>query len=104
MQRYSRSREDFREQLILKYNQKKMSKTNELVLVSTPDCVKCRFIRKPLETWCENNGYKFKEMQYWEWMEDITSVPCAMIWEDVILDYQGITELITSVAGKKSFY
>lgn len=79
-------------------------KKKELVLVSTPDCVKCRFIRKPLETWCENNWYKFKEMEYWPWMEDITSVPCAMIWDDVILGYEGICELITSVDWKKSFY
>lgn len=102
---YSLSREDYRERLVLKYNQYIMKdKSKELVLVSTPDCVKCRFIRKPLETWCEKNGYKFKEMQYGEWMDEITSVPCAMIWDDVILDYQGITELITSVDGKKSFY
>ncbi len=81
-----------------------MSEKRELVLVSNIDCVKCRFIRKPLETWCEKNGYKFKEMMYWEWMTEVTSVPCAMIGKDVILDYQGITELITSVDGKKSFY
>ena len=34
-------------------------------------------------------------MQYWPWMDEITSVPTAMIWEDVILDYDGILELIT---------
>lgn len=43
-------------------------------------------------------------MEYWPWMDEITSVPCAMIGDDVILDYQGITELITSVDSKKSFY
>jgi hypothetical protein len=66
MARYSLSREDYRERLVLKYNKYIMSEKKELVLVSTPDCVKCRFIRKPLETWCEKNGYKFKEMGYAE--------------------------------------
>jgi hypothetical protein len=65
MARYSLSREDYRERLVLKYNKYIMS-NKELVLVSTPDCTKCRFIRKPLETWCEKNGYKFKEMGYAE--------------------------------------
>jgi hypothetical protein len=43
-------------------------------------------------------------MGYAEWMPEIASVPCALIWDDVILDYQGITELITSIGSKKSFY
>ena len=79
----------------------------ELVFITTPDCTRCRFIRSPLETRCEKNWYKFKEMEYSEWlpwMEDITAVPCAMIGEDVILDYDWIMELITSVEWKKSFY
>ena len=40
-------------------------------------------------------------MEYWPWMEEVTSVPCAMVWEDIILDYEGIIELITD---KKKFY
>ena len=103
MKGYSRSREDWREKLVLKYNQNTMWK-KELVLISTPDCSRCRFLRKPLETWCNNNWYKFKEMEYWPWMEEVTSVPCAMIGDDVILWYDWICELITSVDGKKSFY
>lgn len=89
---YSRSKEDYREKIILKYNSEIMK---ELVLVTTKDCVKCRFIKKPLEEWCEKNWYKFKEMEYWPWMEEVTSVPCAMVWDDVIIDYEWILELIT---------
>jgi hypothetical protein len=34
-------------------------------------------------------------MQYSEWMPEVTSVPCAMIGEDEILDYDSILQLIT---------
>lgn len=103
MQGYSRDKSDFREQLVLKYRKHIMSNDNELVLVTTEDCTKCKFIRPHLEEWCQKNWYKFKEMKYSQskWMEDITSVPCAMIGKDVILDYDAIIELITK---KKSFY
>jgi hypothetical protein len=40
-------------------------------------------------------------MQYWQWMEEVTSVPCAIVWDDIILDYDWIIELITD---KKKFY
>ena len=98
MEWYSRSREDFREQLILKYNSEKMK---EFVLVTTPDCTKCRFLKPECEKRCNKNWYKFKEMEYWPWMDEVTSVPTAMIGEDVILDYDWIIELITN---KRSFY
>ncbi len=68
----------------------------EFVLVSTKDCVKCKFIKSHVISRCNENWYKFKEMQYWPWMDEITSVPTAMIWEDVILDYEWIIELITN--------
>lgn len=95
---YSRSKEDFREKIILKYNSEIMK---ELVLVTTPDCIKCKFIKPKLEEWCKENWYKFKEMEYWKGMDEVTSVPCAMIGEDIILDYEWIIELITD---KKKFY
>ena len=106
MKWYSRSKEDYREILIQKYilnpslyrNQKSMK---EVVLVTTKDCSKCKFISPSLEKWCEKNWYSFKEMEYWEWMPEVTSVPCAIIWEDVILDFEWIIELITD---KNSFY
>ena len=98
MKGYSWSKEDFREKLVLKYNQHTM---DELVLITTKDCIKCRFIKQPLEERCNKNWYKFKEMEYWPWMEEVTSVPCAMIWDDILLDYDWILELITD---KKKFY
>jgi thiol-disulfide isomerase/thioredoxin len=49
---YSRSKEDFREKIILKYNSEIMK---ELVLVTTPDCIKCKFIKPKLEEWCKEN-------------------------------------------------
>ena len=73
----------------------------EFILVTTKDCTKCRFIKPECEKWCKENWYKFKEMEYGKWMDEVTSVPCAMIWEDVILDYEGIIELLTN---KTSFY
>ena len=91
MKGYSWSREDYRELLIKKYKP-----MNELVLITTPDCSKCRFIKPSLENRCEENWYKFKEMEYWPWMDEVTSVPCAMIGEDVILDFEWIVELITT--------
>lgn len=110
MKWYSRSKSDFREMLIRKYWQEWVENTvytvtknqmKELVLVTTKDCSRCRFIKPNLEKRCNENWYKFKEMEYWKWMEEVTSVPCAMIGEDVILDYEGIIELLTT---KKSFY
>lgn len=98
MKGYSRAKEDFREKMILKYKSEHMK---EIVLITTPECVKCRFIKWPLEERCKKNGYKFKEMEYWKWMEEVTSVPCAMVWDDVILDYEWILEIITD---KKKFY
>ena len=95
---YNWSKEDYRERLVLKYNQHIME---ELVLITTEDCVKCKFIKWPLEEWCKKNWYKYKEMKYWKWMDEVTSVPCAMIGKDVILDYDWIIELITD---KRKFY
>lgn len=40
-------------------------------------------------------------MEYGKWMDEVTSVPCAMIWNDIILDYEWIIELLTN---KTSFY
>lgn len=99
MKGYSRSKEDFRDLLIKKYSMK--VKDTELVLISTLDCVKCRFIRPKLEERCNKNWYKFKEMTYSDKLTDITSVPSAMIWNDVILDYDAIIEMITN---KRKFY
>lgn len=73
----------------------------ECVLVSTKDCVKCRYIKPNLEKRCNENWYKFKEMEYWPWMDEVTSVPVAMIWTDVMLNYEWIIELISN---KRSFY
>ena len=106
MKRYSRSKSDFREKLIEKYVRKPslyryQKSMKECVLISTNDCAKCRYIKPHLEKWCKENWYKFKEMEYWPWMDEVTSVPCAMIWEDVILNNEWILELITS---KNSFY
>jgi thiol-disulfide isomerase/thioredoxin len=106
MKWYSRSKSDFRERLIKKYTETPVytvtkNKMKECVLVTTSDCSKCRFVKPHLEKWCKENWYKFKEMEYWPWMDEVTSVPCAMIWEDVILDNEWILELITN---KKSFY
>lgn len=95
MKWYSMSREDYIDLLTKKYYMK------ELVLVTTPDCIKCKFIKPKLEEWCKENWYKFKEMEYWKGMEEVTSVPCAMIGEDIILDYEWILEILTT---KKSFY
>ena len=49
---YSLSKEDFREQLILKYNSEKMK---EFVLVTTKDCSKCRFLKPECEKRCNKN-------------------------------------------------
>ena len=107
MKWYSRSKSDFREILIKKYHQENpvytvtKNEMKECVLVASSDCSKCKFIKPHLENRCKENWYKFKEMEYGPWMDEVTSVPCAMIWEDVILDNDGIIELITN---KKSFY
>ena len=77
------------------------NKMKEFVLVTTKDCSRCVFIKPKIKERCEKNWYKFKEMEYSKWMDEITSVPCAMIGDDVILDYDGIIELITN---KRSFY
>lgn len=95
---YSRSKADFRDLLIKKYH---MKDSKEFVLITTPDCSKCKFLRPHCEKWCNENWYKFKELQYSEWLTEITSIPSAMIWEDVILNYDGILEIITN---KKKFF
>ena len=99
MKWYSWSKEDFRDLLIKKYNMK--VKDTELVLVSTPDCCRCGFVKSKLIERCNKNWYRFREEPYSSKMTEITSVPSALVWNDVIIDYDGIIELITS---KKSFY
>lgn len=91
MQGYSRDKSDFREKLVLKYNHYIMK---DFILVTTPDCVKCKFIKPSVEKWCKENWYLFKETEYTEWMTEITSVPTAIIGEEV-LDYEAILHLIT---------
>lgn len=106
MKGYSENRQFYYQRLVEKYVERPVytvtkNKMKELVLVSTHDCVKCKYIKPHLENRCKENWYKFKEMEYGKWMDEVTSVPCAMIWNDVIIDYDGIIELITN---KKSFY
>lgn len=107
MKWYSRSREDYREKLIKKYYRENpvytvtKNQMKECVLVSTESCSKCKFIKPHLEKRCNENWYKFKEMEYWPWMDEVTSVPCAMIGQDVILNYDWILELITT---KQSYF
>ena len=67
----------------------------EFVLITTPDCVKCKFIKSSVEQRCKDNDYEFKETEYTEDMSDITSVPCAKVW-DKTLDYEQILQLITN--------
>jgi hypothetical protein len=60
MREYNQPREYFREKLVEKYvrkhslyrNQKSMK---ECVLITTNDCVKCKFIKPHLEKWCKEN-------------------------------------------------
>ena len=99
MQWYSRSKEDYRDLLIKKYNMK--VKDTELVLISSSDCSRCFYLRDKLEEWCNKNWYRFREEPYSSKMTEITSVPSAIIWKDVILNYDAIMEMISS---KKSFY
>jgi len=40
-------------------------------------------------------------MEYWPWMDEVTSVPCAMIGEDVILDNEWLIDILSN---KKRFY
>ena len=106
MREYNQPREYFREKLVEKYVRKpslyrNQNSMKEFVLVTTKDCSRCVFIKPKIKERCEKNWYKFKEMEYGEWMDEITSVPCAMIGDDVILNYDGIVELITN---KRSFY
>lgn len=89
MKGYSRSREEFIDLLTKKYPME------EFVLITTPDCVKCRFLKPHVEKRCSENNYKFREMAYSDWLKEISSVPSAMIWKDTILDYDGILDLIT---------
>lgn len=90
---YSWSKSDFRELLVRKYKP-----MEEFILVTSSDCSKCKFLKPHVEKRCEEHKYKFKEMEYNQWFEDISSIPSAIIWEDVVLDYDGILELLT---GKK---
>lgn len=101
MKGYSRSRRDFIQKLAEKYVENPVytvtkNKMKEFVLITTKDCNKCRFIKPECEKWCNKNWYKFKEMEYWPWMDEIASVPTAMIGEDVILDYEWIIDLLTN--------
>ena len=107
MKWYSRSKSDFREKLIQKYCKENTVYTvtknqmKECVLVTSSDCSKCKFVKPHLENRCKENWYKFKEMEYWPWMDEVTSVPCAMIWEDVIIDYEWLIDILSN---KKRFY
>ena len=100
MKGYSENRQYYIQRLVKKYVEKPVytvtkNQMKEFVLVTTNDCVKCKFIKPHIISRCNKNWYKFKEMEYWPWMDEITSVPTALIGEDVILDYEWILELIT---------
>lgn len=106
MKGYSQDRWFYYKRLTKKYVENTVytvtkNQMKELVLITTKDCSKCKFIKPHLEKRCNENWYKFKEMEYWKGMDEVTSVPCAMIGEDVILDYDALIELISD---KKSFY
>ena len=89
MKGYSWSKSDFREILYSKYNDMK-----EFVLITTPDCSKCKFIKPSIEKWCKENGYKFTETEYADWMTEVTSVPCARV-DNQSLDFEWILHFIT---------
>lgn len=103
---YSQDRWYYIQRLVKKYVENTVytvtkNQMKEFILVTTKDCTKCRFIKPECEKRCKENWYKFKEMEYGPWMDEVTSVPCAMIWEDVILDYEWLIDILSN---KKSFY
>lgn len=106
MKGYSQDRWFYYRRLTKKYVENSVytvtkNEMKECVLITTNDCVKCKFVKPHLEKWCKENWYKFKEMEYWPWMDEVTSVPCAMIGDDVILDYEWLIDILSN---KKRFY
>ena len=70
----------------------------ELTYIYWDDCAKCHQLRPHVEKWCKDKGYNFVAMKYADSGMEISSIPTAIVnewWEDEILDFEGIVNLIS---------
>lgn len=100
MRGYSWSREDFRELLILKYNQHTM---REAIYILGNDCSKCHLIKPHVVARATRNGVSLQEMVFDDENAkefQIDSVPMLVIKEEgvvkEILNEQWIINLVSN--------
>ena len=67
--------------------------TMQIKLISSETCVKCHFIKEPLKSFAEKNGYEFIEkdisLATKEEIWDAMSLPIIWFWDEQ-LDYDNI--------------
>ena len=87
MEGYSRSKEDFREKIILKYKKYLMK---EAIFIEGESCSKCHMMKPHAEKRAKENGYEFQVFRF----DDanvkefqIDSVPMLIIKENGIVEW-----------------
>ena len=87
MEGYSRSKEDFRERLVLKYKKYLMK---EAIFIEWESCSKCHMMKPHAEKRAKENGYEFQVFRF----DDanvkefqIDSVPMLIIKENGIVEW-----------------
>ena len=98
--RYTSSREDFRERLVLKYKKYQMK---EAIYIEWDNCSKCHVTKPHAQKWCEENWYEFQVVRFDDTSVEefqIESVPMLVLktdWVvDQILDMDWIVHLISN--------
>lgn len=97
---YSRSREDFIDQLVLKYSKYIMK---EVIFIEWESCSKCHMMKPHVQKRCEKNWYEFQAVKF----DDVSvkefkidSVPMVIIKEKWyvkdILKEEDIVNLISN--------
>lgn len=61
MKEYSRSKEDFREKIILKYKKYLMK---EAIYIEWDACSKCYLMKPHVQKWSEENWYEFQPFRF----------------------------------------
>ena len=100
MARYSLSREDFIERLVLKYNKYIMK---EAIYIEWESCSKCYIMKPHCKKWAEDNWYEFQNFLFSDiWVSEFKSesVPMLILKENwkvkEILNEEWIVNLISN--------
>lgn len=107
MKWYSRSKEDYREEQIKKYQENTVytvikNNMKEALYIEWENCSKCHITKPHAKKWAEENWYEFQSFRFDDISVkefDIQAVPMLILKEEwevkQILDMDGIVNLIS---------